>query len=168
MPKYLITGGAGFIGSSIAEALLAEAREAEADKPIDLSPIALRTLLDRISDGSTLAVDSDLDSIDGFLEPSNEINLYRIVQESLSNVLKHAQARSVHVRLSRLPNEVELTIRDDGRGFDPLQLDDAHAFGLRGLEERGRILGGRLVIQSRPGNGTTVLARFPTTQRPTA
>lgn len=130
--------------------------------------LALRTLLDRISDGSALALDSDLDSIDGLLEPSNEINLYRIVQESLSNVLKHAQARSVHVRLSRLPNEVELTIRDDGRGFDPLQLDDAHAFGLRGLEERGRILGGRLVIQSRPGNGTTVLARFPITHRPTA
>ena len=122
---------------------------------------ALRTLLDRIADGSKLIVDSALDPIDGVLHPTDEISLYRIVQESLNNVLKHAHARSVRVQLSRLPTEIELTLEDDGLGFDPALLDDDHAFGLRGLEERARIPDGRLVVESRQNHGTTVRAHLP-------
>ena len=122
---------------------------------------ALRTLLDRIADGSSLAVDSDIDPIDGLLQPADEINLYRIVQESLNNVLKHAQARTVRIRLTQSAGRVELEVSDDGKGFEPARIQDDEAFGLRGLEERARILGGELTIRSQPGHGTTVLARFP-------
>lgn len=127
---------------------------------------ALRTLLDRIADSGSIAVDSDLESIDGLFSPGDEINLYRIVQESLSNVLKHAHARTVRVRLSRDPSGVELEITDDGRGFLPAEVQDGDAFGLRGLEERARILSGTLNVRSEPGHGTSVLARFPVPKKP--
>lgn len=86
--------------------------------------------------------------------------LFRIAQESLTNVSRHAQARRVDIALTQRPGECQLEIRDDGRGFDPAQ-QRAQAFGLAGMRERSHILGGRFEVRSRPGKGTVIQVRIP-------
>ena len=86
--------------------------------------------------------------------------LYRVVQEALRNIAKHANARQVHVTLRRVEEEVQLAVADDGNGFD---LEKAHelggGLGLRSIEERVRLVGGRLSIETAPRLGTTITVR---------
>jgi two-component system, NarL family, sensor kinase len=84
-----------------------------------------------------------------------EVGLFRIAQEALSNVEKHAGVDSCMVELSSGPDQVRLTVRDRGAGFDPQTVSSAR-FGLRGIAERVRLLEGELHIDSRPGGGTTI------------
>jgi signal transduction histidine kinase len=87
--------------------------------------------------------------------------MYRVVQESLSNITKYAQAQSVSVQLFAAAGEVTLEISDDGVGFDPGMLQATPGFGLRGLIERARGFGGWAEISSAPGRGTTVMFCVP-------
>jgi signal transduction histidine kinase len=93
-----------------------------------------------------------------------EVTVYRIVQESLNNTVKHAQARTARVTLSRTGNELVVTIQDDGRGFaaQPTQklMADGH-LGFAGMRERAALLGGSLQIESKPDVGTLVRACLP-------
>ncbi|HTS74347.1 MAG TPA: GAF domain-containing protein [Gaiellaceae bacterium] len=89
-----------------------------------------------------------------------ETALYRIVQESLTNIVKHAHARRVSIALTRMQHSVKAVVEDDGRGFDPENTREA-GFGLVGMRERLSLLGGRLHIESRPGAGTTIAADVP-------
>jgi len=82
--------------------------------------------------------------------------LYRIAQEALTNVVKHATARAVAVSLRRIDNVTVLEIADDGAGFDQDQPGCQTGFGLRGMAERAAEIGARLDVRSRPGKGTTV------------
>ena len=82
--------------------------------------------------------------------------VFRIFQESLTNISKHAGARSVQVRFDATESTVELEVRDDGTGVSPDALDKPDSFGLRGMRERVKELGGRLELQSSPGAGTTL------------
>jgi signal transduction histidine kinase len=99
----------------------------------------------------------DLDSL------SEHVNLtiYRLVQESLTNSFKHAEANHIDVVLnrSRQANEIQLVVSDDGKGMD-LQ-ERKSGMGLSGMRERAAMLGGTLVIDSAPGRGFTVEARIP-------
>jgi PAS domain S-box-containing protein len=93
------------------------------------------------------------------------ISLYRVVQEGLTNVARHARARQVRVRLSEDANQVSLLVEDDGQGFDMEAVKPAikHSLGigLLGMQERLELLGGWLEITSRPGQGTRLVARIP-------
>jgi two-component system NarL family sensor kinase len=84
-----------------------------------------------------------------------EVGLYRIAQEALNNIARHAAAHQAAVRLRILPTQIELTIQDDGCGFDPNEIPDAR-FGLVGLAERVKLLDGTLQIESSPNEGTQV------------
>jgi signal transduction histidine kinase len=101
------------------------------------------------------------------LEPgrlTNEIDtaLYRITQEALINVAKHARAGNVAVLLDGRSGRVSLIVEDDGLGFDMKQpIERPSRFGLVGMRERASLLGGTLDIESHPGRGTTVVARIP-------
>ena len=98
------------------------------------------------------------------LPPELETNLYRIVQEALNNILKHANASNVSVLLERHSERVVLIIEDDGKGFDPVidrPKSVSKGLGLIGMRERTALLGGTLEIESRPGGGTTIYARVP-------
>lgn len=94
------------------------------------------------------------------LSDSQKIVLFRVAQEALSNVRKHSEATSVSVALRSRRTFVELTVTDDGRGFDPRRLD-SDRLGLAGISERVRLLGGAVEIQTNPGDGTLVRATLP-------
>ena len=98
------------------------------------------------------------------LPPHVETALFRIAQEALQNVAKHAGADRVRVELRPVANEVRLVVADDGCGFDPDAVRDAnrpHAYGLTGIQERAALVGGRVRVSSRPGEGTTVTVTVP-------
>ena len=95
-----------------------------------------------------------------------ETALYRIGQEALNNVAKHAQARDATVLLERSAGRISLIVEDDGIGFDVEQrLGVRQRFGLTGMRERALLLGGEFDIESTPGKGTTVVARIPLSPR---
>jgi signal transduction histidine kinase len=96
------------------------------------------------------------------LPPEVETALYRIVQESLTNIVKHARATNVSVVLARKSDSVSVVVEDDGVGFEPHLVRDG-GIGLVGMQERVALLGGRLAIESRPGAGTTFVAEVPLT-----
>src|SRR5436190_6509346 len=94
------------------------------------------------------------------LQPDEEIAVYRIAQEALANVARHADARSVEVNLrAEAGGGVQLTVRDDGRGFETGR--PGRGLGLGGMAERARLVGGELTIESQPGAGTRLCLRVP-------
>ena len=96
------------------------------------------------------------------IEPDREAALYRVAQEALTNVRKHARsAARVQMQLFALPDEVTLEVSDDGPGFDTGSLEVTAGFGVRGLMERARGLGGWAEVSSSPGRGTTVMFSIP-------
>lgn len=99
------------------------------------------------------------------LAPEIEINLYRIAQEALNNISKHAEAENASVILEEREGVVRLIVEDDGVGFDPESKFEAtnsdRGMGLLGMKERAELLGGNIEIESAPGLGTTVFARIP-------
>lgn len=92
-----------------------------------------------------------------------EIQILRIIQEALNNVRRHSGASQAWVSLRGSPRGLEVTVRDDGRGFDPQRLDRGRwpRFGLQSMEERAKAIGGSLQIDSRLGSGTAVTIRAP-------
>jgi len=92
-------------------------------------------------------------------DEESESALYRVAQESLTNVVKHARARNVSVTLTRRHDELQLSVEDDGIGFDVSR--HPSGWGLRGMAERVRSIGGLLQVESAPDAGTTVLVRLP-------
>jgi PAS domain S-box-containing protein len=102
---------------------------------------------------------------DGRLPPHFEITLYRIVQEALNNVVKHAQAEHVSLILERGREGVCIVVEDDGKGFDVEAVRNTpiseRRLGLLGMQERVELVGGALEVESAPGAGTTVAARIP-------
>src|SRR5437773_12434645 len=86
--------------------------------------------------------------------------LYRIAQEALHNVVKHAAARQVELAVDRRGASVVLWVRDDGKGFDAATVPDGH-LGLAGMRARAEKIGARLVVDARPGQGTTIEVTVP-------
>ena len=122
---------------------------------------ALERLRDSISEQRQIAVEVQSDLDDKRLPAETETALYRIVQEALTNVVKHAEASRVTVRLRRPSDRyVELVIQDDGAGFDPNEVRDG-GLGLVGMRERVALLGGRLSVESSEGAGTMLRAEVP-------
>lgn len=138
--------------------LIAELRPA-ALEDLGLAP-AIESLTQRqAGQGGFIAeVELDLDSQER-LSPETERVVYRIVQEALSNVVKHAEARRVTLTVRRFPDRVELAVEDDGRGFDAGRVYDG--FGLVGMRERALLVGGQLQVTSPAGGTTRVSAVLP-------
>ena len=127
--------------------------------------LALQGHLEEWSHRHSLAADFHAGGVDGRLPPEVETTLYRAVQETLTNVLKHAGATRVSVILERRDGTVSVIVEDDGAGFDvdrTLALPEkAGRLGVRGMRERVALLGGEMEIESAPGAGTTVYVRVP-------
>jgi ligand-binding sensor domain-containing protein/signal transduction histidine kinase len=122
---------------------------------------ALKAMLRKVAAASDIELSMDIDNIDGLLPTDSEINIYRIVQESINNILKHSHARTAQVAIKREPNSVQISVIDDGRGFSPNAAPPARTgFGLLGISERARMLGGKYSIQSTPGAGAKVIVKL--------
>jgi len=93
--------------------------------------------------------------------PDVSTALFRILQEALTNVARHAKATRVEVVKQKLRDRLVLRIRDNGRGFDPADPSSSKSLGLLGMRERAAILGGQVNISSAPGKGTAVTAWIP-------
>jgi signal transduction histidine kinase len=118
---------------------------------------AVERLAHTISDATGIAIDVESRLATVRLPEVVETTLYRIVQEALTNVVKHAQARNVTVLLVRREGMTTAVIEDDGRGFDPEELRD-EGLGVLGMRERVALLDGKLTVESSPGAGTTLVA----------
>lgn len=139
-------------------------------RPTALDDLGLRAALthyaERWSERSGVEVDYHAAGLDGDrFPPPIETALYRVVQEALTNVLKHAGARRVSLVLQRSSNHVSAVVEDDGQGFDTeLGSEPAAAairLGILGMRERVALVGGNLTVESSPGHGTTIIARVP-------
>jgi two-component system NarL family sensor kinase len=142
----------------ITRATLEEARRSVMNLRAEPLAPALATLVREFTSQSGIRVTLDTASA-CTLPLAAEAELYRIVQQALANVQRHAHAKSVCVSLRCTPRAATLTIEDDGRGFDTRRIpDDRH--GIRGMRERARLAGGALRIAS-SSNGTRITARVP-------
>jgi signal transduction histidine kinase len=119
---------------------------------------ALEILAREFSERSGLDVTSSLEPVN--LDEPAQLTVYRIVQESLTNVGKYAEARQVEINLRDLRNHIELEVRDDGRGFDVRETRPS-THGLAGMRHRVEAAGGRLTVESSPGAGTRITAALP-------
>lgn len=124
---------------------------------------ALEWLVEEFSQHTGLSCEFDGPRYKIDLGEARSIALFRLVQESLTNVARHANAQSVHVMLIEREHEYLLEVRDDGQGFDPSIPKRKH-FGLAGMRERGALIGGDVVIDSSPGNGTCIRVHIPITE----
>jgi signal transduction histidine kinase len=96
------------------------------------------------------------------IAPEPSTALFRIFQEALTNVARHAQATNVSAHLTADEQNIRLVISDNGRGYSAPSPDQpSRSFGVLGMKERASLLGGRLALEGRPGAGTTVTAEIP-------
>ena len=125
---------------------------------------ALETLAQEIQEGGTVTRVL-VSGQPRRLQSEVEVSAFRVAQEALSNAVRHANARQIIVTVIFGGQELTLSVQDDGQGFTPPESPDeltgAGHFGLVGMQERARLLGGRLEVESRPGAGTRVVAHFP-------
>ncbi len=143
-------------------ALITELRPAALDQ-LGLEP-ALRALIDRtrhsgLEVGSEVKLAREAGAASERLTADLETGIYRLVQEALTNVSKHGEATCVNVAVVEDDGHVQVTVGDDGRGFDPTVA--TAGFGVAGMRERVELLGGQLSLASAPGQGTTVTAVLP-------
>jgi two-component system sensor histidine kinase UhpB len=119
----------------------------------------LITLCSRVDAQEGLRVERDLQGGMPPLSPDVELVIYRVAQESLTNVLRHAEASTATVSLEADAGGVRLSVADDGKGM-PVDLPAGTA-GLSGMRERALLVGGRLAIEPNPGGGTRITLRVP-------
>lgn len=159
---------------AMVEGMIADLRRLTRDlRPIYLEDLGLIPALDILSRDmsrlGTTVVTFECAGPERRLPAGEELALYRIAQESLRNVLRHAQAGRAEVCLAYEPDEVRLTIQDDGVGFvtpeSPGQMAAGGHYGLLGIQERAEAIGARMVMESSPGNGTRIAIHLPTEQR---
>lgn len=123
---------------------------------------ALRQYIDTFSQQHGLKTQFEIVGLDDRrLPPAVETNLYRIVQEALTNVVRHAGATRVDVLLERRGDQMVTIVEDDGVGFDPDAAGQSGRLGLLGMRERAEMLGGVLSIESVPGSNTTIYVEVP-------
>ncbi len=154
----------------LARASLAEARRSVwALHPQALEegrlPAVLADLAGQMTFGTPVRAEFHVRGTPRALPPDVESNLLRIGLEALTNTLKHARARALHLELSFEPERVRLSVRDDGQGFEPPLPAGRGGFGLTGMRERAEGMGGQLTVASQPGRGTEVAVTVPAAYR---
>ncbi len=118
--------------------------------------LALRNLAESAASRTGATLECEMPAKLEKLAPDIEQCLFRVAQEALENIVRHAEAQHISVRLAREGACLVLNVSDDGHGFDPAQVDSEKHLGLRGLRERVAMFSGELQIRSQPGRGTTI------------
>ncbi|MDQ4121919.1 MAG: histidine kinase [Acidobacteriota bacterium] len=154
----------GEIFDSAAEAIDQTRQIAYALRPLNLERLgltaALEEMLDKVAASSGILFDVEIIELYDFLPLDAQINLFRIAQESINNIVRHSGATNASVSVARVDDRVEIKITDNGKGFDTLTANENGArtagLGLTSIAERARILGANYSIESTPGAGTSV------------
>lgn len=118
--------------------------------------LAIRTLAESTANRDNFQLEIDIPAQLTDLNPQLEQTLYRVFQEALENISRHAGARHVTLNLTRHQGKITALVTDDGIGFSPSDVDNSKKLGLLGMRERVEMLGGKLDIQSAPGSGTRI------------
>ena len=152
------------IGEAVSAAI-DEVREiAYGLRPYELDRLGLKnaieSMIEQIGESSSITIETDLDDVTGLLDERSETNVYRIIQEALHNVIDHAKAASAAVSIKAVDGAVQVVIADRGIGFEERANGSRGGFGLSGIEERVRMLGGTVEILSEKGKGTTIDLRI--------
>jgi signal transduction histidine kinase len=138
-------------------------------RPSSLANLGLTASLEILSrefaERSGIEIATSLEEVE--LDESRQLTVYRLVQESLTNVGKYAEAKQVDISLRNYSNHVEVDIKDDGKGFD-VRATRPSTHGLAGMRHRVEAAGGRLTVFSRPGSGTRITAVMPKSTAPAA
>ncbi|HYC86266.1 MAG TPA: sensor histidine kinase, partial [Chryseosolibacter sp.] len=121
---------------------------------------AVKDLSNNMSSGRLLKVSVEAYGLDARLDPSTEIILYRIIQELLNNIIRHADATEAIIQFTRDGHRLSVVVEDNGKGFDPAIADQKMHSGLRNIRSRVDYLNGKLNIDSQRNVGTTVLMDF--------
>jgi signal transduction histidine kinase len=157
------------LGSVLDEAMDLKRRVVEELRPSLLDhfglPTALRTYVESTCAKAGLASQIVIEHTCESMPKDTTIALFRVVQEGLSNIIRHAQAKTVKLELSGEDSHCSVTLSDDGRGFDALSSQFRWSHGLMGMRQRAEALGGRLDIESRVGGGTRVRVEIPSSRQ---
>jgi len=125
---------------------------------------AIEGIVRSVSRASSITFTSQIADVDDSFPEDMRINFYRIVQESLTNAIKHSHATDVSIRIEKDDSQVILSIHDNGSGFNistNLGQSEIEGFGITGMAERAHLLGGRFDIHSVPGHGTVLTVTIP-------
>lgn len=142
-------------------------------RPIQLDRLgltgAIEDIAEKIVEINDLKLAGTIANIDGIFSKQSENSLYRIVQESLNNIVKHSRATAVELSIKKTAAGIEIIISDDGEGFEPDSIKNSRGkigFGLVGMSERAQLLGGQAVVESAEGAGTKVTVLVPRSAKP--
>ncbi len=131
-------------------------------RPSSLSHLGLVASLEILArefeDRSGLSISTDLEMVE--LGGAAQLTVYRLVQESLTNIGKYAEARQAEISLHNFDSYIAVEVKDDGKGFDSLKISPA-SHGLAGMRHRVEAAGGKLTVSSKPGEGTRIFAVLP-------
>lgn len=140
-------------------------RLAKALRPATLDHLgleaAVRQNVEAVAKRYGLMVQFETSGISNRLPGNVETILYRVIQEALTNVARHAHATRADVLLKRRGNGLVIVVEDDGVGFEPEQAGAGQRLGMLGMRERAEMLGGELIVESAPGKGTTIVVEVP-------
>lgn len=153
------------LGDEVTDAMRELRRVVEHLRPDELAHIGLVASLERMAENRqesnpNTKIVFHSNGNDRRLDPVAELAVYRVVQEALTNSIKHADAKTIEIDLTERDDSIVARVRDDGCGFD-LEESATNGLGLGGMRERARILGGELKIDSAKGRGTEVALRLP-------
>jgi signal transduction histidine kinase len=126
---------------------------------------AIRTECEHFSRRESIPAEVTVHTLPDSLPRPAAMCLFRVTQEALHNVVRHARAQAVRISLSQTDHGLQLAVHDDGVGFDPDLHRSRPSLGLASMLERTRLIGGELDINSAPGRGTTVVAWVPLTKQ---
>ena len=125
---------------------------------------AIKHTLDQIDENTPLFISSEIDNIDEIFKKEQEVNIFRIVQECLSNIIKHANAEACKVNIKKTNKNITIKIQDNGVGFDFIEkYHNVKSLGLKTLRERTKFLNGIMKVQSKNREGTIIKFEFPIT-----
>jgi PAS domain S-box-containing protein len=130
-----------------------------------LERLGLKTAADsfcrEFSKRHNIVIDFKSENVPGDLSEEISLSLFRILQEALQNAVKHSGSKHFEVLLKGSPYEIQLSVSDSGKGFDPLEASNSEGIGLASMRERLKLVDGELSIQTEPNRGTTISARVP-------
>ncbi len=166
LKNKLITSG-NTEAKKMVDATIEEVRTISRDlHPFQLQELgitkAIEHTITQIDENTSLFISYEIENIDNLFTPDQEVNIYRIVQESLSNTLKHANAEASKVSVKKMADQVIISIRDNGQGFEfSEKLKNIKSLGLKTLMERTKFLKGHMKVQSKKQDGTFIEFQFP-------